>query len=49
MKLCNSDNHYKKYPKLSDNEGLFCEGDLTEKALYDTTENMPYNKSQDVL
>ena len=32
-------------PKLSDNDCLLCEGELTESELYDTLKNMPSNKS----
>ena len=38
--LCSSDNDYNKNPKLSDSEGLFCKGHLTEKELFDATKNI---------
>ena len=32
-------------PKLSDNDCLLCEGELSESELYDALKNMPNNKS----
>ena len=32
-------------PKLSDDESLLCEGELTESELYDTLRNIPNNRS----
>ena len=32
-------------PKLSDNDCLLCEGELTESELYDVLKIMPNNKS----
>ena len=32
-------------PKLSDNDCLLCEGQLTESDLHDALKNMPNNKS----